>query len=455
VGRHYRTAARGALLTIVLCAVAPLPAGSAPAAANPDARSRIVELQLQGEIEPVMAEYIAGGIEQAARQGAALVLLRIDTPGGLDQSMRQIIQRILESPVPVAAYVAPNGARAASAGFFILLAADVAAMAPGTHAGAASPVAVVGGYPVALDQTMKDKIVNDATAYLRSYASRRGRNLELAEAAITSAKAFTAEEALDGRLCDLIAQSPEDLFRELDGRQITRFDGRTTELALSRSTVIPIDMTRRQRFLSRIVQPDVFFILLLAGVLGLYTEFTHPGLILPGVAGAIALVLALFAMHVLPVNLTGLVLLGLALALFVLEAKYTSHGVLGAGGVIAMLLGALMLVPSPITPGGVSLGVAVGATLPFAAITVVLMRLVVRSRAWVPQTGVEELLREIGEVREPVAPAGQAANGLVFVHGELWRAVSNAAIPRGARVRVLRVDGLTLVVEPVDERPAA
>ena len=443
------------VLALFLCATFAGPAGPRAAPVAPPASSRVVELHLRGAVEPIMAEYINGGIDQAYRDGASLVLIRIDTPGGLDLSMRQIIQHILESPVPVAAYVAPSGSRAASAGFFILLAADVAAMAPGTHAGAASPVAAVGGYPVALDETMKSKVVNDAAAYLRSYASRRGRNVELAETAITSARAFTEQEAAEGDLCDLTARSTQELLSALDGRTITRFDGRTTRLVLPHPTVVPIDMTARQRLLARIVEPDVFFVLLLVGVLGLYTEFTHPGVILPGVAGAISLVLALFAMHLLPVNVAGLLLLAVALALFVLEAKYTSHGVLGAGGVVAMLLGALMLVRSPITAGGVSLGVAIGATLPFALLTILLMRLVLRSRDWIAQTGIEELVREIGEVREPITAGGAGGNGLVFVHGELWRAVSHTAIPSGARVRVLRVDGLTLVVEPVNERPAA
>jgi membrane-bound serine protease (ClpP class) len=452
VRRGSQSAAPVVVPVLFLCATF-VAAGGAPVATP--SSSRVVELQLQGEVEPIMAEYINGGIDRADRDGAALVLIRIDTPGGLDQSMRQIIQHILESPVPVAAYVGPSGSRAASAGFFILLAADVAAMAPGTHAGAASPVAAVGGYPVALDETMRSKVVNDAAAYLRSYASRRGRNVELAETAITSARAFTEQEAAEGNLSDLTARSTEDLLAALDDRTITRFDGRTTRLVLPRPTVVAIDMTARQRLLARIVEPDVFFVLLLVGVLGLYTEFTHPGVILPGVAGAIALVLALFAMHLLPVNVAGLMLLAVALGLFVLEAKYTSHGVLGIGGVVAMLLGALMLVRSPMTAGGVSLGVAIGATLPFAIFSVLLMRLVLGSRLWIPQTGIEELVREIGEVREPITAGGAGGNGLVFVHGELWRAVSHAAIPSGARVRVLRVDGLTLVVEPVDERPAA
>lgn len=413
--------------------------------------SRIVQLHIDGEIEPVMAEYIGEGIEAANREGAALILITMDTPGGLDTSMREIIQRIIDSKTPVAVYVTPKGSRAASAGFFILLSADIAAMAPATHTGAASPVAAIGGYPVTLDDTMKNKILNDAKAYLRSYAVQRGRNVELAETAITDAKAFTAQEALDGKLCDLIAGSTDDLLRQIDGRTITRFDGRTVRLTLAHHEIADVNMSQRQRFLARIVQPDMFFILLLVGVMGLYAEFTHPGMVAPGVVGAIALLLALFAMHLLPINLTGLLLIALALALFILEAKYTSHGVLGAGGVVAMLLGALLLVRSPLTGAGVSLGAALGATLPFAAITIVLMRLVLRSRGWQPQTGVEELIREVGTVTTPIdGSAGAVKRGMVRVHGELWQATAAGPITQGSHVRVLRVDGLTLQVEPLD-----
>jgi membrane-bound serine protease (ClpP class) len=375
----------------------------------------------------------------------------MDTPGGLDTSMRSIIQHIIESKSPVAVYVAPSGSRAASAGFFVLLAADIAAMAPATHTGAASPIPVIGGYPVTVDETMKSKILNDATAYLRSYATQRGRNVALAETAITDAKAFTEKEALDGRLCDVITSSREALLAELNGRTISRFDGRALRLVLPHPEIVDISMSARQRFLSRIVQPDMFFILLLVGVIGVYTEFTHPGMVAPGVIGAIALLLALFAMHLLPVSLTGLLLIALALALFILEAKYTSHGVLGGGGVAAMLLGALMLVRSPLTGAGVSLGAALGATLPFAVMTIVLMRLVLQSRGWKPQTGVDQLTREIGTVTTAIAGGGEAsARGMVRVHGELWRATSTEAIAEGRRVRILRVDGLTLYVEPLD-----
>jgi len=417
--------------------------------------ARVVALQIDDEIDPVMAEYIDGGIDQANRAGAALILITMDTPGGLDASMREIIQHILDSRAPVVVYVAPTGSRAASAGFFILLSADIAAMAPGTHTGAASPLLSVGGYQVTVDDTLKKKVLNDATAYLRSYAEPRGRNVALAETAVTEAKAFTEREAVDGRLCDLVVDSREALLAELNGRTITRFGGRTTELALSRPMVTTLEMSARQRFLARIVQPDAFFILLLVGVLGLYAEFTHPGLVAPGVAGGIALLLALFAMHILPINVAGLLLIALAVALFILEAHYTGHGVLGAGGVVAMLLGALILVRSPITGAGVSLGVAIGTTLPFAVLSVVLMRLVLQSRAWAPQTGVEQLVHQVGEITVPIGhiAVDDDGRGMVLLHGELWRATAMTAIPRGARVRVVRVDGLILHVEPIGDPP--
>ena len=410
--------------------------------------SHVVELRIDGSITPIMAEYIGDGIDRANGERAALIVITVDTPGGLETAMKDIIQHILDSPAPVAVYVSPTGARAASAGFFILLAADVAAMAPGTHTGAASPLVAIGGYPVTIDETLRNKVVNDTTAYLRSFAGQRGRNVTLAETAITEAKAFTEREALDGKLIDLIVPSRDDLLKTLDGRPMTRFDGRPLTISLQHVSTTAIGMTTRQRLMARIVEPDMFFLLLIVGALGLYVEFTHPGLIAPGVIGAISLVLAFYAMQILPIDLTGLLLIGLAFALFILEAKFTSHGVLGIGGVVAMLLGALMLVRSPLTGGGVSLGAALGATLPFAILTIGLMRLVLRSRQWAPQTGVEQLLRETGEVRTPIG--GEAARGLVFVHGELWRAASTTPIAAGARVRVVTVDGLTLWVEPIE-----
>jgi membrane-bound serine protease (ClpP class) len=406
----------------------------------------VLELKIDGEVEPILATYIDEGITDATNRHASLVLISMDTPGGLSDSMKDIIQHILASQVPVAVYVYPTGARGASAGFFILLSADIAAMAPGTHTGAASPIIGVGGYPVAIDETLRRKITNDAQAFLRSFAEKRGRNPALAETAVTDAKAFTEKEALDGKLIDLVASSEDDLLRQLNGREITRFDGSKVKLALANPVRVPFELSARQKFLSRIVEPDIFFILLILGVLGLYTEFTHPGIVAPGVVGGICMVLALYAMHILPVNLAGVFLIILALALFILEAKFTSHGVLAAGGIVSMLLGAMFLIRSPLTAGGVSLGVALSVTLPFAALTVFLMRLVLRSRSWKNQTGPEEMIGAQGTVVTPL-PGG--AEGMIRVHGELWRAISNQPVPEGKPVRVVKMDGLKLYVEPV------
>jgi membrane-bound serine protease (ClpP class) len=420
-----------------------------------DAAATVVQLRIDGEIEPILAEYIVNGIQQANRDHATLVLITINTPGGLDTSMRSIIQAVLTSPVPVVIYVSPTGSRAASAGFFILLSADVAAMSPGTDTGAASPIMEMFGQTVKIDDTLNRKILNEATAYLRSYVTRRNRNPDLAATAVTDAKAFSEKEALDGKMIDFIATSPEDLVAKLDGRTITRFDGSTVQLALSHPSVVPVEMNGREKLLSRIVEPNLVFILLIVGVLGLYTEFTHPGMFAPGVVGGIAILLALFGLHMLPVNLSGLLLIVLALALFVLEAKFPTHGVLGVGGVVSMVLGALLLVRSPLTGMGVSVGTAFAVALPFAVIVVILMRAVLRSRTWKQQTGKEELLGEEGEVIEPIG--GSAATGLVRVHGELWRAASPSgeSIPKGARARVKSVDGLTVQVELVSPGTAA
>jgi len=405
----------------------------------------VLELHLNDEVEPILATYIDEGLEDAAKRKAALVMITMDTPGGLSTSMEDIIQHILASPVPVAVYVSPTGSRGASAGFYILLSADIAAMAPGTHTGAASPIIAIGGYVPQIDEVLRKKINNDAMAFLRSFTEKRGRNPALAETAVTDAKAFTEKEALDGKLIDLVANSPEDLFRQLNGRTITRFDGTKVTLALANPVRVMFELSARQKFLSRIVEPDVFFVMLILGVLGLYTEFTHPGMIAPGVIGGICIVLALYALHFLPVNLAGLLLIVLALAFFILEAKYTSHGVLAAGGIVSMLLGAMFLIRSPITGGGVSFFVALSATLPFALITVVLMRLVLRSRKWKSTTGSEQMVGLHG-----VAVSGLTAGveGMIRVHGELWQAVSAQPAAAGASVRVLRIDGLKLHVEP-------
>jgi membrane-bound serine protease (ClpP class) len=443
----------GGLALLTLALAMPLAAGQPAAQNGAPVGAEVYELQINGEIEPILAEYIVGGIQEANRAHASLILITENTPGGLDTSMREIIGAILHSKAPVAVYVTPSGTRAASAGFFILESADIAAMSPGTDTGAASPLLEFAGSPVKIDDTLERKIMNEATAYLRSYVSRRGRNVTLAATAVTDAKAFSEKEALDGKLIDIVAPSTEDLLAELDGRTITRIDGTTETLHLARPIIETHEMSGREKLLDRIVQPDAFFILLIIGVLGLYAEFTHPGMFAPGVIGGIALVLALFAMHMLPVNLTGLVLIILALILFVMEAKFPTHGILGVGGVIAMVLGAVMLIHSPITGGGVHVSIALAVAIPVALIVIFLMRLVLRSFKWRQSTGAEQLVGAIGEVTEPVQSAG--AKGMVRIHGELWRATAGEPIAKDAQVRVNKVEGLTLLVEPLQGRGVA
>jgi len=412
----------------------------------------VVELKLDQEVEPVLANYIDEGLADAARHHAALVLITMDTPGGLSDSMTDMIHHILDSPVPVVVYVSPTGARGASAGFFILLSADVAAMAPGTHTGASTPILLPGGFSVPVDEVLRKKINNDATAFLRSFTEKRGRNPKLAETAVTEAQAFTENEALSGHLIDLIAKDNDDLMKQLNGREIKRFDGKTVKLSLDNYTISEFQLSARQKFLARIVDPNIFFLLLLGAVLGLYTEFTHPGVVAPGVIGGICAVLALYAMHLLPVNFAGVALILLAFALFILEAKFASHGVLLIGGVVAMFLGAIFLIRSPLTPAGVSFGVALGVTLPVALLTVFLMRLVLSSRKWKTTTGREEMLGAEGVVTTALPAQGE---GMIRVHGELWRAVASGPVPEGALVRVTRVEGLKLFVEPKNSPAAA
>ena len=405
----------------------------------------VLELKLDREVEPVLATYIDEGLAEAARRHASLVLITMDTPGGLSDSMTDMIHHILESPVPVAVFVSPPGARGASAGFFILLSADVAAMAPGTRTGASTPILLPGGFSVPVDEVLRKKLNNDATAFLRSFTEKRNRNPKLAETAVTDAQAFTENEALAGHLIDLIARDNADLLKQLNGREIKRFDGKTARLSLENYQIHEFQLSARQKFLAHIVDPDVFFLLMLVAVLGLYTEFTHPGVIAPGVIGGICAVLALYAMHLLPVNFAGVVLILLAFALFIMEAKFASHGVLLLGGVVSMFLGAIFLIRSPLTPGGVSLGVALGVTVPVALLTVFLMRLVLKSRGWKTATGKEEMLGAEGIVTAALPAQGE---GMIRVHGELWRAAASSPVAEGTLVRVTRVEGLKLFVEP-------
>lgn len=423
---------------------------AAPVATGPMAR--VIELRIDDVILPLTAEFVRDAFAEAKMQNAALVLITMNTPGGLDSSMREIITQILASPVPVAVYVTPAGSRAASAGFYILLAADVAAMSPGTSTGAASPILAVGGQPVSIDETFKKKIISDASAYIRSIADKRGRNAEDAVKAVTDGDAYTETEALRRKLIDLVAESPDDLLKKLHGREVRRFDGSTVKLALENPVRVNTEMTGRQKFLAAISRPDVLFILFILAVLGIYMEFSNPGFILPGVVGGISLLLFLVAIQTLPINALGVLLILLGIVLFVLEAKFTSYGLLGMGGVVSILIGAMILIESPFTGFGVSLGLALGITLPLAFISIILMRLVLKSFKWKPSMGAEQLVGKTCEVTETIRPAGSAldgSSGMVLLEGELWRATADAEIPKGARARVTRVSGLTVHVEPM------
>ncbi len=405
--------------------------------------ARVTEIDIDGMIHPVSSEYVRAGIEQAIRQQASLILIQINTPGGLDTSMREIIEKIISSPVPVAVYVAPSGVRSASAGFYILLAADVAAMAPGTNTGAAHPVFMGGAQP---DDVMKQKVANDAAAYLRSIVSKRGRNVELAEKGVTESKSFTDGEALQGHLIDLVATDRGELLKKLDGFEVTRFDGRKQTLHLQGVQVDIYAPNFRQTFLSRILDPNIAFILLILGVLGLYVEFTHPGAVLPGVAGGIALVLSLFALSLLPINWAGAALIFLAIVFFVLEAKFATHGILAAGGVLSMILGALMLINTRLPGGSITLVTALSVAVPFGFITIFLLRLVLRARQLKISTGEAALIGGIGSVRASADGEGRIK---VYLNGELWDARSAEPVGLGAQVRVKAIEGLTLSVEPV------
>ncbi|MCU1335532.1 MAG: Nodulation efficiency protein NfeD [Bryobacterales bacterium] len=410
-------------------------AASLLAAAGP----KVIAVDIDGVIHPITVDLLAHALDQAASQNAAAVLIRLNTPGGMLEATRQINEKIVASRVPVIAYVTPSGGRAASAGFFILEAADVAAMAPGTNTGASSPVALGGQ----MDETMRHKVENDAAAWLRSTVEKRGRNATLAETTIRQASSFTEKEALDQHLIDLIAPNEQKLFETLDGREITRFDGRKEVLHLSGAEVVPYQPTLRERIISAIADPNIGFILLVVGALGLYVEFTSPGLILPGVAGGILLLMGLSSLAVLPLNWVGVSLLLLGGALFILEAHYASHGVLGTGGTVAMVLGALMLVDGP-PEMRIRLVTALSVSIPFAVITMFLLTLALRARRNKALTGGEGLLNEIGEARTTLAPAGK-----VFVHGEYWDAVSPVPVQPGEEVRVVAIEGLKLRVEPV------
>jgi len=402
------------------------------------ASAGILRLDLDDVIHPISAEYVVHGIAQAESEQAAAVILRLSTPGGLDLSMRQIIEKILASKVPVIVFVGPSGVRAASAGFFILMAADLAVMAPGTNTGAAHPVSIGGGKP---DEVMAKKVENDAAAYLRSFAAKRGRNAAVAEKGVTESKSFTETEALKEGLIDGVAQDVDAIVSQFDGKTIQRFDGGSVVLKLKGESVRTVEMSLRQRVLAKALNPNIALILGLVGLMGLYIEFTQPGLILPGVAGGLCLFVAMVALSILPVNALGIAFIIAALVLFVLEAKITSHGLLAALGIAAMVFGSLILVDSPLPELRVRLSTAVGIALPFAVITVFLMRLVILAHRNKSVTGEEGLIAETG-----VALTDIDGEGKIRVHGEIWQASSETPIAAGESVKVLTVEGMRVRV---------
>jgi membrane-bound serine protease (ClpP class) len=399
----------------------------------------IVRVELDDIIHPISDEFVGRALDDAAARKADAVLIELRTPGGLETSMRGIVEKIIRSKVPVIVWVGPSGSRAASAGFFILESADVAAMAPGTNTGAAHPV-TIGGEKI--DEILKLKMQNDAAAFMRSIAQRRGRNVAAAESGVREAKSFTEDEALALRLIDVVAPNREALLRWADGRTIKRFDGSTTVLRVAGKPVVDYDMSLKQRLLSFLMDPNVAFILLSLGMLALYAEFNHPGAILPGVVGLIAILLAVFALNLLPTRYASLALILAAFVLFALEAKFTSYGILGIGGVICLTMGALLLVDGPIPEMRVHLVTALVVSVPLGVIAVFLMTLVLRAHKLRVATGTEGMIGEVGVARTPLQPDGK-----VFVHGELWNATASGDIPAGSRVRVRAVEGLRVLVE--------
>jgi membrane-bound serine protease (ClpP class) len=397
-----------------------------------------LKLELNDVVHPITAEYVVQGIAEAESEQSSAVILQLSTPGGLDQSMRQIIEKILASKVPVIVFVGPSGVRAASAGFFILLVADVAVMAPGTNTGAAHPVSVGGGKP---DDVMSKKIENDAAAYLRSLTAKRGRNAAVAEKGVTESRSFTEDEALKEGLIDGIAKDVDAIVEHFHGKTIKRFDGSSVTLKLKGESVRTFEMSLRQRARSKALNPNIALILGLVGLMGLYIEFSQPGLVLPGVAGGLCLFLALVALSILPVNALGVAFIIAALVLFVLEAKITSHGLLAALGIAAMVFGSLILIDSPLPELRVRLSTALGITLPFAAITVFLMRLVILAHRNKSISGEEGLITEIG-----VALTDIQVEGKIRVHGEIWQASSETPIAAGEQVKILSVDGMKVRV---------
>jgi membrane-bound serine protease (ClpP class) len=409
------------------------------------ASADVLKIVVNDAIHPITDEYIGRAIAEAERNKDQALLIEINTPGGLLDSTRDIIEKILASPVPVIIYVTPSGSRAASAGFFILESADVAAMAPGTNTGAAHPVNLGGGK---MDEVMKEKIENDSAALMRSVVGKRGRNVEIAETAVRQSKSFTDQEALSQKLIDYVAPTEEDLFKQLQGKQVKRFSGQTITLNLIGGAIRPFNMTLKQHILAYLLDPNVAFILLAVGALALYAEFNHPGAVVPGTVGVVFILVAIFALNLLPTRFAAVVLIFASFILFALEAKFSAHGVLAVGGIATLTLGGLLLVDAPIPEMRVHLLTALAVSLPLGVITVFLMSIALKARANKVVTGVQGLIGEIGLAQSALSPEGK-----VFIHGELWDAISSANLPAGQPVVVRQVRGLRLSVDPAPSTP--
>ena len=394
-------------------------------------------VELDGVVHVITAAHVTQAIDRADATGAPLLILRLDTPGGLDTAMRQIVDKMLNCRTPVAVFVGPSGARAASAGFIITVAADVAAMAPGTNIGAAHPVSGMGQ----MDEVMSKKVTSDAAAYIRSKAERRGRNVEMAEQAVVESKSFTEKEALELKLIDLVADDVGQLLAKLDGREVKRFDGTKVRLQLAGHQPVPVRMDWRQMVLSTIARPDVLFLLLLGAMAGLGAEISHPGLLFPGILGLLCLILFLFASQIIPVNWAGVLLILLAVGLFAAEVKVASYGLLTVGGIVAMVLGAMMLVDSSLPELRVNVWDLLPAVLLMAGATTLLVRMVIQAQRRRPVTGVEGLVGLTATADSDLEPGGW-----VIVQGERWTAVAAERVARGETVEVVAVEGLRLRV---------
>jgi membrane-bound serine protease (ClpP class) len=394
-------------------------------------------LKINDAITPAIADFISKGIEQSSRERAECLVIQLDTPGGLDLSMRDIIKDMLNADLPIVVYVAPSGARAASAGVFITLAADIAAMAPGTNIGAAHPVSVGGGK---MDRTMAEKVVNDAVAYIESIAAKKGRNVKWAAKAVRESVSITETEALKIKIIDLIAKNMDDLLAKIDGRTVEK-PSRTIKLATKGLQTKVLEMGFRERFLAILSNPNIAYILMMIGLVGLYFELSNPGAIFPGVIGGICLILSFFAFRTLPVNYAGVLLILLGVFLFIAEIKIPSYGLLTVGGVISLALGSIMLFESPLPYLRASLTVIIPTVLVTAAFFILAVTMTIRAHMAKPATGAEGLVGEIGTAATRLTPEGK-----VFVHGEFWNAYADEPIEAGEKIRILKTEGLKLKV---------